>query len=370
MTNVNTTLREKRVAEGLSQEELARRAGVSRQAYAAVETGRSVPSTEVALRLARALKATVEDLFSLAEGPAQTVDAVLAGGPGPSSEGTRVQLAQVGDRVLAKPLVGSSAARHTLVGAEGVLVRQGRGHALIRLLDEDALATASLVLVGCDPSVALLAADLRERGVRLLWSEEGSRDALATLDRGEAHVAGCHLLDGETGEYNLPWVKRLVSRPCTVVRFAAWRQGLIVAPGNPKGITGADDLGRPGLRIINRQPGSGSRMLLDRLLQRSGVPARRVRGYSQAVGGHLAVAEVVAAGLADAGVGVEAAARALGLGFVPLEEERYDLVVLNEFLGDAPVRLLLETLKRALVRRQIEALGGYDAAGIGTPVAG
>lgn len=268
--------------------------------------------------------------------------------------------------MLARPLVGGGATRHALVSAEGLLMRLGRGTASVRLLDRDAVTRPSLVLVGCDPSVALLAGGLQERGVRLLWSEEGSRDALAALDRGEAHVAGCHLLDEETGEYNLPWVKRLVSKPYTVVRFATWRQGIIVAAANPKGVRSVEDLARREVRIVNRQPGSGSRVLLDRLLERGGVPSTQVRGYGQIVRGHLAVAEVVAAGFADAGLGVEAAARALGLGFVPLEEERYDLVVLSEFLETKPVRSLMDTLKRATVRRQIEALGGYDAAGIGT----
>lgn len=368
MAGVNTDLRALRTRAGLTQEELARQASISRQAYVAIEAARAVPSTKVALRLARALRVTVEELFSLAEEPAQTVEAQLVDSPLPSTRGTRVQLAQVGDRLLARPLVGAGAARHTLVGAGGVLVGQRRGRARIRLLDKGALTAPALVMVGCDPSVALLARALQERGVRLLWTEEASRDALDALARGETHVAGCHLLDEQSGRFNVPFVRRLVPFPCTVVGFAQWRQGLVIATGNPKGIRGVDDLARPDVRLINRQHGSGSRHLLDRLLSRHGLLADQVAGYDRHVNGHLAVAELVSAGLADAGMAVEAAARAYGLDFLPLGEERYDLVVPNRFLELAPVRTLLDLLRRPQTRREVEALGGYDAASMGLPV--
>src|SRR5262249_28975393 len=177
--------------------------------------------------------------------------------------------------------------------------------------------------VGCDPAVTLLATAVRQRGVELLWTEEGSRAALTGLARGEAHVAGCHLLDVATGQYNLPWVDRLVPFPCQLVGFAVWEQGLIVAAGNPRGVRRRDDLPRP----EGREEGAGSRVLLDLALARAGIPAGAVRGYDCLASGHLAVAEAVRAGLADVGVGVRAAAIADGLDFIPLGEERYDLVV-------------------------------------------
>ena len=368
MIAVNTTLREARTEAGLSQDELARRAGVSRQAYGAVESGRAVPSTEVALRLAKALRTTVEALFSLADAPARMVEAELVGDGGVATGPARVQLVRVGERLLARPLVGASWALHAMTPAEGVMGRRRTGgRAQVRVLDEEALETPTLVMAGCDPAVALLAPALRERGVRLVWTEEASRDALGALARGEAHVAGCHLLDEESGRYNAPWVGRLVPMPCTVVRYAAWRQGLIVAAGNPKGIRGVRDLARQDVRTINRQEGSGGRLLLDRLLRRYRVASRSVAGYEHAVHGHVALAEVVAAGMADAGVGVEAAARAFGLDFLPLTEERYDLVAPERFAREPAVRALMEVLSRAEVRGQVEALGGYDTTGMGQP---
>ncbi|MSQ11498.1 MAG: helix-turn-helix domain-containing protein [Dehalococcoidia bacterium] len=367
---VKSNLRQARVVAAFSQEALAGRAGISRQAYAAVESGRSVPSTEVALRLARALETTVEALFSLPDEPAVTVQAELVG-DAPIAAASRVQLTRVGRRLFARPLVGAAAVPHTLTSAEGVLlgvkggIKGDKRRATVRLMDAETLRTPILVMAGCDPAVSLLIPGMRERGTRLVWAEEGSREALVTLASGEAHVAGCHLYDECSGRYNAPWVKRLVPFPCTVVRFAQWRQGLIVARGNPLRIAGIEGLARPGVRLVNRQEGSGSRVLLDRLLKREGIPQSALRGYERQVHGHLALAEVVASGLADAGIAVEAAARALGLDFVPLQEERYDLVVPNRFLDLPAVQILLESLRRPQVRGQVEALGGYDAAGMG-----
>jgi molybdate-binding protein len=309
----------------------------------------------------------VEALFSLGEEQLPTADARLVGGAAPA--GTPVQLAEIGGTVIARKLGPGHAAVHDLAPADGMLASAATAsRAEVSVLSEKAMRTPALVVAGCDPAASAMAAPLAERGVRLLRTEEGSRDALAAIARGEAHVAGCHLLDERTGTYNTPWVKRLVPFACTVIRFAQWRQGLLVARGNPKRIREAADLARSEVHIANRQPGSGSRALLDRWLKASGVSSATVRGYTTSINGHLALAELVAAGFVDAGVGVEAAARAYGLDFVPLGEERYDLVVPNTLLGTRPVQALLETLRRPDLRRQVEALGGYDAAGIGQPV--
>ena len=365
-----------RLAAGLSQQELARLAGISRQAYSALESGSANPSTQVALRLARALGTTVDSLFSLAEDVHEELQAELIGGDIPRvtpiepEYPSRVQVVQVGDRLLVRSLSGAWATRQTLVDAEGLMLSgAGPGNrVLVQPYDAREIAAPSLCLMGCDPAGALLEQGLRRQGVRLVWSEEGSHQALAGLARGEAHVAGCHLKDDATGRYNLSWVGRLVPFPCTLVTFAAWQQGLMVAPGNPKGIYSTADLARPEVKIVNRQLGSGSRALLDRLLEEYGIPHGAVGGYQQEVRGHLAVASAIASGLADAGIGVAAAAGATGLGFVPLEEERYDLVIPNHFLDEPGVRVLLDLLRQPVLQRRVESLGGYDVSTMGLTV--
>ncbi len=375
-------LKEYRRNAGLSQQELARQAGVSRQAYAAAESGRAAPSTEVALRLARALGSTVDLLFILEEDPPQTARADLVGDiatQGVDAEDPnlprRARLWRVGNRLLARPVSGAAATQHSLADAEGIIQRSPEGgnqaeggHQVeVQLFDAKELEAPALSILGCDPAVALLDRGLRRYGVRLVSAEEGSYKALTGLARGEAHVAGCHLKDEASGDYNHGWVRRLVPFGCTLVTFAAWQQGLILRPGNPKGIRGVEDLANPEVTVVNREAGSGSRSLLDRLLLQRSVPPAAVAGYNREVGGHLAVARAVAAGVADAGVGVQAAASALGLGFVPLEEERYDLVIPDHLTNEAGVQALLDLLRRPGLRRRVEALGGYDVSSMGLP---
>ena len=372
MASLLNQLKRLRVEAGSSQQALADLAGISRQAYSAVESGAANPSTEVALRLARALKTNVDYLFSLPDAAPGEMLAELIGVPEldeitplPS----RVQLITVGHRILARPLLGSAATRHALVHASGVTVGRPGNHNQVAVQPFDTQETdmTTLGLMGCDPAGAYLEPGLQRQGVQLVWSEEGSYQALLGLARGEGHVAGCHLRDEETGRFNHSWVQRVVPFSCTLIAFAAWQQGLIVAPNNPIGVYSVDDLARPDVKFINRPSGSGSRSLLDRLLQRARISPAEVVGYDSEAGGHLAVASAVASGLADAGVGVEAAATALGLGFVPLEEERYDLVIPNHFLNHPGVQALLELLRQPGLHRRVETLGGYDVSAMGRP---
>lgn len=377
MTTLLNQLKRARLDAGFSQQALASLAGISRQAYSALESGSANPSTEVALRLARSLKTSVDNLFSLPEtappqemvaqlvGPSVASDATSVGKPA-----TRVRLVNVGDRLLARSVSGTASTRQSLVQAEGVTVGglTGNNRVTVQPFEDHRTKGTTLALLGCDPAGALLEPGMNRHGVNLIWWEDGSHQALSGLARGEAHVAGCHLRDDETGEYNLPWVLKLIPFSCTLVTFAAWQQGFIVEPGNPLGIRGVEDLARPEVNIINRQFGSGSRSLLDRLLLQGGVPSAAVTGYSREAGGHMSVASTVASGQADAGVGVQAAATALGLGFVPLEGERYDLVIPNHFMNHGGVQVLLDLLRQPGLRCRVETLGGYDVSSMGLTV--
>jgi molybdate-binding protein/DNA-binding transcriptional regulator YhcF (GntR family) len=197
----------------------------------------------------------------------------------------------------------------------------------------------------------------------------GSLDGLLQLLHGEAGLAGTHILDDETGVYNLPILRRLfVGQRLAVVTLAEREQGLMVAKGNPCAVYSLHDLARPGVRFINRQPGSGTRTLLDYSLRRLSIAASDVAGYHDEAGTHTAVADAVARGQADAGLGVEAAARAFDLHFIPLIRERYDLVAFAEDRQRPPLCWLLDMVNHPQVKAVVAALGGYHTAHTGEEI--
>jgi molybdate-binding protein/DNA-binding XRE family transcriptional regulator len=364
VTGRASDLRTLRAARGLTQEALAGQVGISRQAYAAIESGNARPSVDVALRIAAALDASVESLFLPADGSdALTVPFVGAlppAGPFP------VRLAELAGRVLAFPT-----RRRSVLGvasADGTAEPLPNGRVRVALFPSRP-ASPDLVVVGCDPAFALVAEALRaERGVEVLWVQAGSRAALEMLARGEAHVGGVHLQDHATGEYNAPWVRRLVPWECTLVRFATWEESLLLADGNPLAVKSIADVARPGVRFVNREEGSGSRALVDRSLDELGMTADDIGGYQTTrASGHLEVAGAVASGAADAGVGIHAAGALYGLHAITLGEEPYDLVIPKPLLDLPAVQSLIDVLSRPAVRRQVSALGGYDTSAMGTP---
>jgi len=234
------------------------------------------------------------------------------------------------------------------------------------------LPERTVVVLGCDPALALLGAHVARRypAYRLIWVERSSLAALRLLGSGEAHAAGTHLWDPDTGEYNLPYVRReLPGRRLVIVTLSAWQQGLIIARGNPKGISGPAELARPDITMMNREVGAGSRTLLDRWLQDAGLATTQVNGYGHEVSSHLDVAAAVARGQADAGPGIKAVARALGLDFLPLQEEPYDLVIPLEFLNAPAVQALLDVVVSRPFQEELAVLGGYDSSKAGTVVA-
>ena len=182
--------------------------------------------------------------------------------------------------------------------------------------------------------------------MRLASTNAGSYGGLVALRRGEAHLAGCHLLDPATGVYNETDVRRVLpGRAVTLTHFAQREQGLIVPRGNPKGLRTLTDLVQPGIRFVNRQRGAGTRMLLDHLLDTEGIDPSTIEGYDREQYTHLAVAADVDSGMADVALGIRAAARALGTDFIPVGMERYDLVIPNEHLDHPPVAALLAILR-------------------------
>jgi putative molybdopterin biosynthesis protein len=280
----------------------------------------------------------------------------------------RVRLGRVGGTTWAHPLPRGSAAIMSWTKAQVVVaIPEGveglpAGAAVdVEILREMPDLDRTAVLIGShDLLVDVLEDELRARGVTLLASATGSLGGLLALRDGTAHLATSHLLDPATGTYNRPFVEKYLAGRAVRQIGLVWRQqGLMVAPGNPKGIAGWGDLGRPEVSFVNRQKGSGSRVLLDARIAAAGVAPERVRGYGREEYTHWAVAMAVQSGLADCGLGIRSAAGALGLGFVPLEEEEFDLLVPEEHLALPALQALLETTASERFRARVLALGGY-----------
>ena len=221
-----------------------------------------------------------------------------------------------------------------------------------------------IVVMGSnDFTIELLSHELNSRfpEFSLSFSNVGSIGGLIALARGSSHIAGCHLFDIKTGEYNLPYLPRYLPDLETIVVNLVYRDlGLILRPENPINITRIEDLAQPGIRIINRQKGSGTRILLDFELNRLGIDPKRINGYEKEVNTHNEVALAVLSGMADVGLGILSAAKMLGLEFIHITKERYDLVIPKEKFSAKPLTALMEVVRSQEFRTKIEQMGGYD----------
>lgn len=363
-----THLNQIRQQRGLSAAQVSKLAGVSRQTIYAIEAGDYVPNTAVALQLARILEVRVEDLFALDNGTvtsAPPVSVDLLGGTGSIGRGQPVQLCRVGKRTVAIP----ASPQPEIPMADGVVVERSTRspQADVHVFQDDLEIEKRLLIAGCDPGISILSRHLaRFEDVDLIVAQSSSQQALEWLKQEKVHVAGSHLRDFASGEYNLPTIKRLFPKgEVKVVTFAIWEQGLVLAAGNPKGIRDAADLVRKGVTIINREKGAGSRELLDTKLREAGVKPEQVRGYDLEAMGHLPAALAVNMNEADACIATRSAARAFGLHFIPLATERYDLVIRRTYARLTAVEALLDALNRAAIRRKLELLAGYDTSHTG-----
>lgn len=307
-----------------------------------------------------------------------TVSRKLVSPPG-DDDYVRVTVGQVGDRVIATPLSRGAGVISSLVRADGI-VRVPRfsegldagAEVTVHLYRSPAQIARTVVAIGShDITLDLLAQYLADRapGMRLSSANVGSLGGLVALRRGEAHVAGSHLLDPDTGDYNWRYIDQyLPERDVVLVTLVRREQGLIVPPGNPQGITSIDDLTREGVSIVNRQRGAGTRILLDYELEQRGIDAAAIQGYGREEYTHLAVAAAVASGTASTGMGVRAAARALDLDFVTVGWERYDLVIPREYYESDLLQPLLGLLHDEAFRAAVSALPGYDVEPMGKVV--
>lgn len=295
-------------------------------------------------------------------------------------EFVRITLGRVGDTLMATPAGKGAGAVMSLVRADGLLTIPagsegvGAGEKVsIELLRPKAEVDATLVFIGSHDNILdLLANQLHHAPpfTRISSAHVGSMGGIMAIRRNEAHIAGCHLLDEGTGEYNIPFIKRLLpNTPLQLINLCYREQGLIVAKGNPKNIQNFTDLVTQQLIFINRQGGAGTRLLTDKIMRELDIVPSQLAGYEHEEYTHMSVAAAVASGSADAGMGIRAAAVALDLDFVPVTEERYDLIIPAPYIEDPKIANVLELIRNNTdFHQKITALGGYNLRDIGTIV--
>ncbi|MDA8099635.1 MAG: molybdopterin biosynthesis protein [Nitrospiraceae bacterium] len=294
-----------------------------------------------------------------------------------AEEFLRVKLGSVSGNLIATPVTRGAGALMSLVRADGIVripaasegIAAGSEVPVELLRRRDAIAHTIVCIGSHDNALDVLANYLKKAHPELSLSSAhvGSLGGLLALKRGEAHLAGTHLLDEGSGEYNVSYIKRHVTgKKVVLVNLVHRTQGFIVPRGNPKNIRGFDDLIREDVVFVNRQAGAGTRLLTDLHLKRSGIDPKRVKGYDHEEYTHMAVAAAVSSGAADTGLGVLSAAQALQLDFIPVAQERYDLAILQEYYDTPMLQALLAVIRDdRSFRERIVSLGGYDVSEMG-----
>jgi putative molybdopterin biosynthesis protein len=289
----------------------------------------------------------------------------------------RVKIGKVGNNLIATPISRGAGVLMSLVRADGFVripaMSEGIGSGAeveVELIRSRSDIENTVVCIGShDNALDLLANILKKRYPRFSLSSAhvGSMGGLMALKRGEAHLAGTHLLDEETGEYNVSFIKRLLSdKKIVLINLVYREQGLLVLKDNPKNINGFKDLTRDDVIFVNRQTGAGTRLLTDKCLKELGINPKDVKGYEREEYTHMGVASAVITGIADTGLAILASAKALGLDFIPVAKERYDLAIPSEFLETEMLQNLLKIVREDTeFRRTVVELGGYDISDMG-----
>jgi putative molybdopterin biosynthesis protein len=289
----------------------------------------------------------------------------------------RVKVGAVAGKLIATPVGRGAGLLMSLVRADGIATVPSSSEGVqagtqieVELLRSREDIRNTIVCIGShDNTLDVLANVVKKKFPRYSLSSAhvGSMGGLMAVKRGEAHIAGTHLLDEQSGEYNVPYLRRLLpDRRIVLVNLVYREQGLLVRRGNTKGIRGFSDLVRDDVIFINRQGGSGTRLLLDKALKELGINPALIKGYEREEYTHMAVASAVLTGLADTGLAVDSSARALDLDFIPVAKERYDLAVPAEHLGTGMITALLDIIRHdEEFRKSVEALGGYDTSDMG-----
>jgi putative molybdopterin biosynthesis protein len=298
----------------------------------------------------------------------------------PSKLGTeeflRVKIGKVGEKFFATPLPRGSGMVTSLTQADGIIripslsegVNENEATEVVLLKPLDEITNTVMMVGSHDLSLDLLANLLGKYYPPIFLSSHavGSLGGILAIKNGSCHMAGSHLLDPETGEYNFPYIRTyLHGIEVKVIHLVFREQGLFVQRGNPKRVKGPRDLIRKDIAFINRQKGSGTRILLDHTLKSLSLDLNQIRGYEKEEFTHMGVASTVASGIADAGLGILSAARAMGLDFLPIAKERYDVIIPSIYFEDEKVQKVIETIRSDEFKRMVSQMGGYDVSRTG-----
>ncbi len=363
---MKSNVRQYRLAKGWSQEELAEKVNVRRQAIYDIETGRYMPNTAVALSLARIFGCRVEDLFALQDQHDAEPVHMINGESGPSG---RLALGRVRGRLVGFSLKGAESMPFGLRPADGLLTRDGKN---AQILSPSESIDKTIILMGCDPAFEILGHHVSRAApdARVLCRFASSIGALNSLSEGLTHVAGTHLHNTGKAEANVMMAgRKLTGMRARVLGFSLLEEGLMVARGNPLGIRSVSDLAQPMVRFVNREAGAALRVLLDDHLFHAGITGELINGYRNEVASHREGAWRIACNVADAALGLRVIAEAYDLGFVPIAAARCDLVIPGDLSSHPTVKILLDVLQSGALRKDIEVIPGYDGSVTGKPIA-
>jgi len=362
---ITCNVKEFRLKKGWSQEELAERLGLRRQAVYDIESERYLPNTAIALQLARLFGCRVEDLFVEATPPEYTPVEVINDVVEPS---TRLALGKVRNRVIGFPLKGRESVPFGLRAADGLLAPDRKSAQI--LLPADRL-DKTIILMGCDPAFDILGQHVARLApdAKVHCRFASSHCALDSLAQGLTHVAGTHLHNSGNAESNVEAVRQRINASSRVFGFSMLEEGLMVGRGNPLGIRAVTDLAQPMVRFVNREPGAALRVLLDDQLKIAGIGPDAINGYGNEVFSHREGAFRIACNVADAALGLRAVAEMFDLGFVPITAARCDLVIPEDLLDHPTIRILLDALQSHRLRREMDSLPGYDSSVTGQLIA-
>ena len=364
-TNIKCNVKQYRIANGLSQQQLADMINVRRQAIYDIENDRYMPNTGISLRLAKLFSCRVEDLFK-EEDPEDFQPVHLLNGE--KTPLARLALGKVRDKLIGIPLKGPRSTSFGLLPADGLLDQQGeKAH-----IFSSQQVEKTIILMGCDPAFEILNHHISryspQSRIHCLFAS--SNQALSNLAAGMTHIAGTHFHNSNEKESNVEIAsKRLKGMKAHIIGFSLLEEGLMVAKNNPLGIRTVADLAQPMVRFVNRDPGAALRTLLDDLLEREGIKGADIIGYHNEATSHREGAYQIACHVADAALGLRIIAEIYGLDFIPLTSVRCDLVIPDDMMNHPTVEVLTDILQSSMLQNEINAIPGYESSATGRVIA-